>query len=218
MHRTLLWILVSAGLAFSQPSTPSRWEGRATGSVAGERFDVPITIELSPPLPHEANPFHLFLGTSSVTRVGDLLLMSATQMGTGGSYKVYRTGRYGVGVYDQTLARTTGDGNVTLQYMKVTPQGSSVTAVLTETQAAAAAAGNTFTGPNVSAQEASDLMRGVMEALGPTEIFALGRGATVRLDFGKDEVTGSVAGVGRSVLNTSSDVRYNCAIRARRVQ
>ncbi len=218
LYRTLSYALLFAGTVWGQPAVPSTWEGRATGSIRGVRFDIPVTIELKAALPWEKNPFHLFLGTISAKRVGDFGLMSANEVATGGPVKTYETGRYGVGVYDRTVTQRAGRGNVTLQYLTVKVDGNAVTAVLTETQAEAAAAANVFTGPNVSAQEASDLMRGVMEQLGPTEMFVFARGASVRLQFGGDGLTGTVTGKGGSVLGTSSLVLYECALRAKRVK
>lgn len=211
----IAWMLMAAA-ACAQPPVPSRWEGEVSGSIRGRTFRMPVNLELSAALPHEKNPFHLALTTASFNKIGDLLLASASSVGTGGPTREYTAGP--VGVYGTTTGRTPGSGNVTLQYFTLKVDGQQVTAELTETQAAAAASMNSFVGPNVSAEEASDLMRGVHEALGPTEIFVLGRGAVLRLRFAPDGVTGSFEGKGRSVLNTSSDVPLTFTLRARRVK
>ena len=211
-----IFVFMFSTVALGQPVVPSKWEGRATGEIHGSRFDVPVAIELRPPLEWEKNPFHLFVGTPSVEQIGAFGLVSATEMGTGGAYKVYSRGN--VGVYDRTVARSPGRGNVTLQYLSIEQTGNSVSAVLSNTQKESAAATNMFTGPNVSAMEASDLMRDVMRQLGETEMFTFAHGATVRLQFGATEVNGTISGVGRSVLNTSSDVPFRCSLSARRVK
>jgi len=205
-----------AAVAQAQPPVPSVWEGEASGAIRGRAFRIPVVVELKAPLPHEANPIHFSITTPSFKQVGDLLLASASEMGTGHTGRVYDAPR--VGVYGYPVGRTAGRGNVTLQYFTVKLDGQRLTAVLTETQAAAAASLNSFVGPNVSAMEASELMRGVHEALGPTEIFAIGKGATVRLDFTPQGVAGLIEAKGRSVLNTSSDVGLQATLRARRVK
>lgn len=219
IERNVGCVLLLSAAVFGQVPVPSAWEGRVTGTLRGVRFDLPVSLELKPALPFEKNPFHLFVGTTEVKRVGDFGLMSAAEMGTGGSVKTYSQSRWGgIGIYDKTVARVPGRGNVTLQYLSMRQEGSVVTAALSETQADAAAAGNIFVGPNVSAAEASDVMRGVMEQMGPTEMFVFARGATLRLEFSPGGVTGSVAGQGGSVLGTSSPVAYRATLRARRVR
>jgi hypothetical protein len=61
-------------------------------------------------------------------------------------------------------------------------------------------------------------MRGVMESMGPTEMFVFARGAVVKLRLGPDGLTGSVTGNGRTVLGNGSLGQLECALRARRVQ
>ncbi|MGM0653878.1 MAG: hypothetical protein ACQETR_00920 [Thermodesulfobacteriota bacterium] len=210
------YTFVSSTTAFGQPVVPSRWEGRVTGEIHGQRFNMPVTIELRQPLPWENNPFHLFVGTTAVEQVGAFGLTSAIEMGTGRTYKVY-DGRK-VGVYDYTVARSPGRGNVTLQFFSIRQSGNTMSAVLTDAHKKEASAINIFTGPNVSAMEASDLMRGVLQQLGTTEMFTFGQGASIQLEFGHSEVIGVITGMGSSVLGTSPNVRYRCSIRARRVK
>ena len=209
-------IFVFSSAVFGQPIVPSRWEGRVIGEIHGKRFDMPATIELRRPLPWENNPFHLFVGTPSVEQVGAFGLRSAIEMGTGRTYKVYDSRK--VGVYDYTVTRIPGRGNVTLQFLSIRQAGKIVSAVLTNTHKQSAAAANTFTGPNISALEASDLMRDVLRQLGETEMFIFIQGASLRLQFGETEVTGIISGAGSSVLGTSTNVQYRCSIRAQRVK
>ena len=210
------FVFLFSSAAFGQPIVPSRWEGRVTGEIHGKRFDMPVTIELSRSLPRENNPFHLFVGTPSVEQVGTFGLRSAIEMGTGRTYKVYDSRK--VGVYEHTVTRSPGRGNVTLQFLSIRQAGNIVSAVLTNTHKKSAAAANTFTGPNISTLEASDLMRDVLRQLGETEMFIFTQGASLRLQFGKTEVTGIISGAGSSVLGTSSNVQYRCSIRAQRVK
>ena len=90
--------------------------------------------------------------------------------------------------------------------------------MLTETNAGAAAAINGFSGPNVSAQDASPVMRGVMEAIGNTEMFVFRKGATIRMSLEGGLPRGTAEGAGGCITNTSSEVAYACRFEAKRVK
>ena len=218
----VLAVTLGRGMVQAQVPIPSKWEGKAIGHVYGADFSLPVVIEISDSLPYEKNPFHLFIGSTSMTNVGDVLLTSAMKVSTGGGGIRYDTGS-AMGVYTE---RTTphssqkpaaGDAAL-LQYLTIKQEGSRVTAVLTNVNMNAAAAINAFTGPNVSAKEASALMRGVLESLGTNENFVFLQGATLQLRFDGGNLNGSVAGKGRSILNTSSDIEYSCRIQAKRIK
>ena len=172
--RAAMLALAAAFVTAAQP-VPSRWKGRATGEVHGRSFRLPMTIEIAGPLPFEQNPFNLSLSSDSATRdeasrLGSFLVRSAAEMFT-----------------------PTG-GKATLEYFRITRSDAEVTAVLRNTQAAAAAVMNTFVAPNVSAEQASELMRDVLKSLGPTEFHAFRPGAGIKLQFQGDAVTGTLGG------------------------
>ncbi len=217
----LLAIILGTGIVQAQVPIPSKWEGKVTGRVYGIEFSLPITIEISSALPHEKNPFHLFIGSTSNANAGDLLLVSAMQVSTDGGGIKYGTGS-AMGVYTERQvphsSRQPSSGSALLQYFTIKLEGSQVTGVLTNVNRKEAATVNVFTGPNVSAREASELMRGVMESLGTTEIFTFLQGAELQMRFDGGVLNGNVSGKGRSVLNTSSDVSYTCRFQASRIQ
>lgn len=222
LSAVVLGLMVLARPVLAQPPVPSSWEGEASGTIHGVEFRVPITVEFRQAIAHEDNPFNLYIGSAStMAQIGDVLVVSATAVNSsGGGGTVWIPGG-NIGIYQKRLAPHSGNrplpgSAATLQYWNVRWDGQGVTAVLTDTNAAAAATLNGFTGPNVSAQEASPLMRGVMESLGSTENFVFRQGAVVKILFGGDGLSGSLEGTGRSVTNTSSDVRYACSFRARR--
>jgi hypothetical protein len=192
IFRMLITILLLIATAKAEPVVPSTWEGSIKGSIRGRTFEIPISIELRLPMPYEHNPFHLSIGTTDLKRIGDIMLSSAGQFNT-------------------------STGRATLQYFEVVVSGSRVLARLTETNSSAAAAINIFMGPNISYEEASDLMKIVFEGR-QTELFAFLRGVVVDLQFGPDEVTGSISGEGRAATNTTSNVKYTCGLRARRAK
>jgi len=205
-----------------RPPVPSKWEGEASGVVYGREFRLPVFIELSAPIEYENNPFHLYFGTGEIESVGDVLLVSAASFSSAGFGPTAVWGGR-VGVYykratphsARPIVRQQG---ATLRYLTITMADARVKATLTDTNAAAAAVINGFTGPNVSAKEASDVMRGVMESFGPTEIFLFNQGAVLTLKFEGSAVSGEFEGQGRSATNTSSDVTYRCKFRAKRVE
>lgn len=217
----VLAIVLWMGIAQAQVPIPSKWEGKAIGHVYGVEFSLPIRIEISSALPHEKNPFHLFIGSTSNDNAGDLLLISAMNVGTGGGGIQYKAGS-AMGVYTERRIphsdQPPSSGSALLQYLTIRQEGSRVTGVLTNTSMKEAAAVNMFTGPNASAREASDLMRGVLESLGTTEVFVFLQGAELQMQFSGGVLSGSVNGKGRSVLNTSSDVAYTCRFQASRIQ
>jgi hypothetical protein len=149
--------------------------------------------------------------------------VSAAQVGTGAATNNYKydTGS-AMGVYSERIIlhsnQQPSSDAALLQYMTISQNGALVTAVLSNINIKAAAAANLFTGPNISAMEASPVMRSVMEGLGSTEVFILQKGARLQMQFDKDFVNGIMEGSGRSVLNTSSDVVYTCRFQARRVE
>jgi hypothetical protein len=218
----LLVLTLGGGIAQAQVPIPSTWEGKATGRVYGIDFSLPVVIEISEPLPYEKNPFHLFVGSASMTSLGDVLLTSAMRVGAGGGEVRYNTGS-AIGVYAERTTphssqKPAAGGAALLQYLTIKQEGSQATAVLTNVNMKEAAAVNAFTGPNVSAKEASALMRGVLEGLGTTENFVFLQGATLQLRFNGSSLNGSIAGKGRSVLNTTSDIEYSCRIQANRIR
>jgi hypothetical protein len=78
---------------------------------------------------------------------------------------------------------------------------------------------NGFNGPNVSAEQASELMKGVLQRVwGPTEMFRFFVGATIDLNFDGNTLSGTVQGKGSSYTGTSSSVRYTGGIVATRIR
>lgn len=173
---------------------PSTWHGEIVGRVFNKVFRLPLTIEIRRPFPFERNPFHLFLGAGNPKNIGHIYLSSAMRFNT-------------------------SRGPATLQYLSLTLWGNQVKATLTETHSAEAAKANGFSGPNVSAAQASPLMRGVLRnAWGPTEMFSFSRGATLMLRFQGNRLSGTVQGTGSSYTGTSSSVVYQARMAARRVR
>jgi hypothetical protein len=221
LSAVVLSLIVMARPVPAQPPVPSRWEGQAIGSIHGVEFRVPITVELGETIPHENNPFHLYIGSDAMEQIGNVLVVSATAVNSSGGGETIWIPGGNIGIYKKrqtphSANRPQPGSAATLQYWNVRWDEQGVTGVLTDTNAAAAATLNGFTGPNVSAQEASPLMRGVMESLGSTENFVFRQGAVVKILFDGDGLSGSLEGTGRSVTNTSSDVSYACTFRARR--
>jgi len=173
---------------------PSQWKGEIVGQVHGHSFRLPVSIEFSPPLPHENNPLHLFIGVGNPKAIGNIYISSAMRF-------------------------STSRGPATLQYFTIYIQGSRLQAKLTDHHGAEAAKGNGFTGPNVSAEQASDLMKDVLRnAWGATEMFGFDVGASLVIRFSGNELYGSIQGRGGSYTGTSSQVQYRAELRARRIK
>jgi hypothetical protein len=110
-------------------------------------------------------------------------------------------------------------GTASLQYLSLSLQKDQIGAVLTDTHRAEAAKANGFSGPNVSAAAASDLMRDVLQnAWGPTEMFGFDPGATLRIDFQGNTLSGSIQGRGGSYTATASRVNYRAEMTAARIK
>lgn len=188
-------LLATAATSWAQPPVPSKWQGVITGKVYNKTFRLPVVLEIKPALQHENNPFHLFLGAGDTKDIGNLFFSSAMKFST-------RSG-----------------GVATLQYVTITMQGNRLRAILTDTHKAEAAKANGFGGPNVSAVQASPLMRDVLKnAYGNSEMFAFVRGATMTIQFNGSQLSGVISGKGGSYTATSSDVPYQAQFQARRVQ
>ena len=196
---SLMLFVVWAGLAafsdtWAQMPVPSLWRGEISGQVHNAGFRLPVTVEIKPALPHEANPFHLFVGAGEPSQVGHVFLSSAMQFGT-------------------------SRGPATLQYLAVSMQGARLTANLTSDHRAEAAKANGFCGPNVSAEQASDLMKGVLrDAWGATEMFGFTVGARLTADLNANQLAGAIEGSGGSYTATSSAVPYRARFSATRVR
>jgi hypothetical protein len=191
-------ILFSPALCSAQTvAVPSVWRGTISGQVAGRNFSLPLTMELKPPLEGENNPVHFFLGDSTSERVGGLILTSSQQY---------------------TTPYTSG--TATLQYMSVRIGQGRLQAVLRDSHRKEAAAVNGFTAPNLSAENASPLMKGVLESLGRTEMFAFKPGAVVDVQFRGNSLQGTVQGTGSSYMSVHStpDAAYRARFNATRVQ
>ena len=214
--------LVLLGTIWAAPPIPSTWQGELSGTIHGVAVHQSVVLELQPPLPYETNPFHLFLGTATSNQLGDISLVSAAQFFSGGTGYVYDNQPTGIGIYKKRVRPHQKDrpapGTALVQYLTLFIQGEQVVARLTDTNSKLSAAANTFTGPNVSALEASPVMRSVMQSMGATEMFLVQQGAELRLRFDKNRAEGSFQGIGRSVINTSSDVLCRCTLHLQRVQ
>lgn len=190
-------LLGSAAVSWAQPPVPSRWQGEITGKVYNQTFRGMVELELKPALPHENNPFHLFIGAGNPQDIGHLFLSSAMQF------------------------RTSPVSNriATLQYLTIYLQGNRVQATLTDDHGGEAAKANGFGGPNVSAAQASDLMKGVLQnAWGNSEMFGFSRGATLMIQFNSNRMSGTIRGMGSSYTATSSPVEYQAQFQAQRIQ
>jgi len=186
--------LISAANVRAEVPVPSKWQGEIVGRVFNKVFRLPVVIEIKRPLPFERNPFHLFLGAGNPKDIGHLYLASAMRFNT-------------------------SRGPATLQYLSIFLQGNHLRARLTETHGAEAAKVNGFSGPNVSAEQASPLMRDVLRnAWGPSEMFGFSKGAMLTLRFQGNRLSGTVQGVGNSYTGTSSSVVYQARMAARRVR
>lgn len=212
-RRLMVWAALVLAPAAAQP-VPSTWEGRLRGLAAGQSFDLPLVIELRQPLASEQNPCHLFAGTEAEGQVGALTLVSALEVATGGRIIGYEAGR--IGIYTRDRAWDPGRGNLTVRFFQLRREANALSGTLGDPGTGISAAVNGFTGPNISAREASEVTRAIHEALGPTEMFLFERGATIRLEFRQGTLTGTVQGSGRSVMNTSSPVPYRAQIEAKR--
>lgn len=191
------FILGSATAAWAQPPVPSRWQGEITGTVQNKPFRLVVDIELKQPILDEENPFHLFIGAGEPENTGHLFLTSAIQ-----------------------LENPPGSGRlVTLQYLTIRVQGSRIQSTLTDVHSKESAKANGFSGPNVSAEEASDLMKDILKnAWGKSEMFGFNTGAAVSMEFTDNQISGTIQGRGYSYTGSSSLVPYRGQFRARRVQ
>jgi hypothetical protein len=178
----------------AQIPVPSRWQGEIAGQVHNKAFRLPVTIELKKSLPHEDNPFNVFVGAGDPDQIGHVFLSSA-------------------------MPFSTTRGTATLQYLDISIQGNRLQAVLTDDHRSEAAKANGFSGPNVSADEASDLMKDVLRnAWGNTEMFGFSIGTNLTINFSANQLSGMIQGAGGSYTATSSPVRYQARMEARRSQ
>jgi hypothetical protein len=190
----LLFAMVSPPNVWAGMPVPSTWQGEITGQTHNTTFRLPLVIEFKRPLSQENNPLNIFIGAGDPGDIGHIYLSSA-------------------------LGMSTNSGPATLQYLSVSVRGSHLEARLTNHHGAAAAKANGFSGPNVSAEQASDLMRDVLrDAWGPTEMFAFGIGATLVMDVNGNRLTGEIQGSGSSYTGTSSNVEYRANLSAQRAK
>lgn len=194
LSSTALGVPGISAKVWAGPPVPSQWQGEIVGQVQGQAFRLPVSIEFDRPLPYENNPLHIFIGTGNPSTVGNIFISSAMQ---------YSTSR----------------GPATLQYLTIYLQGSRLQGRLTDSHTAEAAKANGFSGPNISAEQASDLMKDVLRnAWGPTEMFGFDVGTSLVVKFFGNELTGTIQGWGGSYTGTSSRVPYQAEFRARRVR
>ena len=185
---------LSATPMWAATPIPSQWRGEITGQVHNTKFRLPVSIEIKPPLPFENNPLNIFVGAGNPTDIGHLFLASAMKFNT-------------------------SRGPVTLQYLSISIRQTRLQARLTDHHGAEAAKGNGFSGPNVSAEQASDLMKDVLRnAWGSAEMFGFNVGATLVIDFSGNRLSGTVQGLGSSYTGTTSGVAYGARMTATRVK
>jgi hypothetical protein len=184
----------AGGSVEGESLAPSQWEGEISGNIENQPFHLPVTVELGKPIAGEKNPVHLFIGAGEPSRdLGHVLLMSANQLQKGKS-------------------------KTTIQYLAVKREGNRILATMTDSGQAEAAAINGFTGPNVSAQQASDLMRDVLQsAWGETEIFSFLTGTSAELTISGESLSGTLLGSGVSFTGTSR-AEYSATLNAKRVK
>ncbi len=182
------------GIVWAGIPIPSVWKGQIAGTVYNRSFSLPVIIEIKQALPHENNPLHIYVGTDNPQDIGHLYLTSALQF-------------------------KASNGLVTLNYLAISVKGQRLQARLINTHGSEAAKANGFTGPNVSAEQASNLMKGILrDAWGPSEMFGLKVGATLFLNFQGNQLYGAIKGFGSSYTATSSDIQYVGNIRATRIR
>ncbi|OEU62302.1 MAG: hypothetical protein BBJ57_05865 [Desulfobacterales bacterium PC51MH44] len=174
---------------------PGEWRGQIAGQVYNRTFRLPVAIIIKKPLPFENNPLNIYIGAGDPNKdIGHIYLSSAQQFNT-------------------------TRGPVTLQYLSIAIRGSRLQGRLTDDHSGESAVLNGFNGPNVSAEEASELMKGILQqAWGPTEMFRFFVGTTIVLNFDGNTLSGSVQGEGGSYTGTSSSVRYTARIVATRIR
>ena len=184
----------AGGAAGVESLVPSQWQGEITGSIEGQPFRLPVTVEFGKPIAGEKNLMHLFIGAGEPSKdLGHVHLMSANQLQKGKS-------------------------KTTIQYLAVKREGNRITATMTDNGQAEAAAINGFTGPNVSVQQASDLMRDVLQsAWGATEIFSFLTGTSAELTISGESLSGTLSGRGVSFTATSS-AEYFATLNVKRVK
>lgn len=180
---SILAVLVAlpsqAQRAPSSLPVPSSWSGLIEGTVGGTAFRLPAQLELGPALSQESNPFHLFIGAGEPSRIGNLYLSSAQ------GFLTPETRR-----------------QVTLQYLTIRPaQGGWMHGLLSDDHAAAAAAVNGFTGPNMAAVHAPPIMRDIYGSMGPTALYAFRTGTGIILKLDGRELVGRIEGSGRDIIN-----------------
>lgn len=174
---------------------PSLWNGHFEGQVGSATFSMPVSIEFSRPLPYEENPFHVFIGIGQTGQVGSASLVSAQQFSTSSGY-------------------------VTLQYFSVLTQGSRIAARLIDIHNSEAAVINIFTAPNLSAQYAPPVMRGIYGSLGTSEMFYMKAGANFVIQRNGNQLSGEVQGMGASLAGIFPlpDIGYQGRFIASRVR
>lgn len=190
MNLLIVVILLTTAGAWAEIPVPSQWQGEITGQVHNTPFRLPVVIEFNRPLPYENNPLHIFVGAGDPNDMGHLYLSSALELNT-------------------------SRGPATLQYLTISMQGSQLQARLSDDHRAEAAKSNGFSGPNVSAEQASDLMKGVLrDVLGATEMFGFDIGATLAIHIDGSQLSGTIQGSGSSYTGTSSQVKYRANLTA----
>lgn len=165
---------------------PSTWRGLASVQVAGQEVSVPIVLTFETPKHGEQNPF--YFGVS----IGDDMEESGTALLASSINTVV----------------TTGDGVLGLQFLTIQLTNKGFRAVLTRTEQELGSAINTFSGPNIAAQQGgimSEIQAGVS---GVNDLYVFNEGAIIDVEFRGESLHGTIQGNGFSAIWGTPDIPY----------
>jgi hypothetical protein len=175
----VLALAVAPTVASAQLSRSATYRGAITGTAFGVPFQLPVAVELAPPIPDEMNPLTVFVGTTGTDpnlNVGHLFVRSAS--------------------------RIPPPFALTLKQMAIQVQGNTIVGTLIESGAGTTAASNNgFSGPNVCQVVAGP--QAPLLCIGntfPAEQFYFVPGSQVVLQLNGATLTGQVRGEGKGLI------------------
>lgn len=165
---------------------PSTWRGLADVQVAGQGVSVPIVLTFDVPKHDEQNPFYFGIAAgNSPEQAGAAFFTSSAN----------------------TIVAT-GNGVLGLQFLTIQPTNKGFKAVLTSTEKELSSAMNTFSGPNVAAQQGGILSEIPTGVSGANDLYIFNEGAIIDVEFQGDTLFGTIQGNGFSALWNTSGIPY----------
>ncbi|MGF1566656.1 MAG: hypothetical protein ACFCVD_01035 [Nodosilinea sp.] len=165
---------------------PSTWRGVASVQVAGQEVSVPIVLTFETPKHGEQNPFYFGVSIGNdMEEAGAAFLTSSI---------------------NTVVAR--GNGVLGLQFLTIQPTNKGFRAVLTRTEKELGSAMNTFSGPNVTAQQGGIMSEIQAEVSGMNDLYVFNEGAVIDVEFQGKFLFGTIQGKGFSAVWGTSGIAY----------